>query len=110
MGSDVWVTLRRPRNPRHHAKYWVLCTLIADNLDGATAEDVSDVIKLRTGHVRRIPTKQGVHVLPGSISFAQMDQTAFEAFFDSAVRVVCADIIPGINRSDLEREIMELLA
>src|ERR1043166_2381612 len=80
-GKVVHVEMKQPRNGKHHRLYWTLCTRIA-NAIGAEPETVSDVLKIRTGHCTTVMTKRGDLHLPKSISFAAMDQTAFNTFFD----------------------------
>lgn len=110
-GQVFQVEVKRPRNIGHHRKWWALCSLIAENMDGdVSAETVSDVLKIRAGHVKVVRTKGGEVFLPDSISFAAMDQGAFEQFWERAVAVVARDVIPGINRADLEREVQEMIA
>ena len=103
------VEVVQPRNVKHHRLYWALCHLVAENMDGVTAETVSDVLKIRTGHANVVRTIKGEVASPKSISFAAMDQTAFDAFFQDALRVVCDEVIPGLDSADLEREVKELI-
>ena len=48
-------------------------------------------------------------ITAASISFAKMDNIAFEAFFSSTVDAIAANVIPGLDRDDLRRELMEFL-
>ena len=100
----------RPRNIGHHRKYWALCQLIADHSQIETAELVSDVLKVKTGHSHFVQTKSGEGLtFPKSISFAAMDQNAFDDFWDRCVRYVVTDLLPGVQRADLEREIQDMI-
>jgi hypothetical protein len=110
MGQIVEVEIKRPRNLLHHRKWWALLQIVADNMTGVTAEQLNQVIKIRTGHVDVIKTKKGIIELPKSISFAAMDQTAFEAFFDKAVAFICSEIIPNLGRDELLAEVESILA
>lgn len=107
--SDVVeITTKKPRNIRHHQKYWALCNLVAKQVD-SKSETISDLIKLKTGHANRVKTADGtIYELPGSISFAAMDQTAFEQFYEHAMRFVCTDIIPNLSETDLKHHIEQL--
>ncbi len=100
------VEVVQPRNGKHHRLYFTLCTRIGDAL-GMESEDISDVLKLRTGHVREIKTKHGVERIPKSISFAAMDQDQFRIFFDKAVNVITQEW--GIARSDILDCVRDLL-
>ncbi len=102
----VQVEVKQPRNGAHHRLYWSLCARIADAV-GIESEDVSDLIKVRTGHVRTIKTKRGTEEFPKSISFAAMDQSAFKEFFDKAVYVIENEF--GIARPDVLVAVADLL-
>jgi hypothetical protein len=107
VGEHVAVEVTRPRNIRHHRLYWQLCQSIAEAV-GAKAESVSDVIKVRTGHVTVVKTASGLMEFPRSISFAKMDQAGFSAFFDDACRVVCSEFIPHMKPSELRNDILRM--
>jgi hypothetical protein len=90
-GKPLRVEVRQPRNVQFHRLYFALCKRIADGI-GSTAENVSDVLKVATGHVTIIRTKSyGDVKIPKSISFAKMDQTAFSGFFERCVQVIYAE-------------------
>ena len=98
-GRSFRAELRQPRNPGRHKLYWVMCQRIADAI-GANAENVSDTLKIATGHCRIVSTKKfGVIRLPDSISFAAMDETAFRDFFERCIQTIYNEW--GIERKDL---------
>lgn len=105
-GKSLRVEIKQPRNGAHHRLFWVLCTRIADAI-GAEPENVSDVLKIRTGHVTKINTKQGLYELPKSISFASLDQQGFSDFFNRCVTVIETEW--GIARSDVLDAVSDLL-
>lgn len=110
LGDVVAVDVRKPRCLSHHRLYWALCQLVAENMDGHyDAEVVSDVIKIRAGHVLPVKTAKGEVFLPKSISFAAMDQLQFNEFFDRALRVVVSDILPGLDSDTLRAEVESIL-
>ncbi len=89
-GSQVHVEIKRPRNIRLHRLYWALCSRIAQSTGSntLTAETVSDLFKICTGHCTLVRSKsQGEIRLPKSISFAKMDDSEFSAFFSKCVVV-----------------------
>lgn len=47
-----------------------------------------------------------VLLIPESISFANMDQDEFDAFWQRVVKVVCEEILPGVTEADIEAEIL----
>lgn len=118
-GDVVRGDLRKPRNPKRHRWYWALCGLVAENSD-RTAEEVSTLLKLATGHRETLALKAGacphcggavekVAYLPKSIAFAKMDEASFGLFTDRCVKVVAERLIPGIAEEALRKEIEEMI-
>lgn len=105
---------RRPRNLDHHKKFWKLMTVIYQNQEHyASPEQVCTAFKLATGHFDVVRYKVNGHVIDRhetrSISFPKMDQTAFDEFWNKAVHFCVTQVIPGLDRMELEREILELI-
>lgn len=111
-GNVVRAEVKRPRNLGHHRKFWALVSMIYENQTRyGSPELLLDAIKVHIGHCETMKLRDGREVLiPKSISFSQMDQTAFDQFWDRVVACVCKDIIPGLKRADLERELLDLVA
>lgn len=106
-GARIHVEAKRPRKSGHHRLYWGLCARIATAID-VKQENVSDILKIETGHCDVIRSKKyGEIRLPRSISFAQMDQTAFDEFFERCVRVIQSEW--GIARQDVFDAVADLL-
>lgn len=106
IGPLFHVEVKQPRNGGFHRLYWMLCQRIG-NAVGAEAETVSDLLKVRTGHVNVVMTKHGVQKFPASISFAKMDETNFRKFFDKCVVVICEDF--GMARPDVLLAVEDLI-
>jgi hypothetical protein len=110
-GRVVSVEIKRPRNVLFHRKFFAMLNLILQNQEYyKSVDDLLDVCKLRIGHVKVVQTKRGEERIPKSISFAEMDETAFADFYDRAVDWVVTEVIPGLKKDDLERELMEFAA
>lgn len=110
-GAKVKAQISRPRNPGHHDKYWALCSKIADAIPGDyTAENISDVLKIKAGHSTAVQTKGGVIHLPKSIAWSKMDQAGFAKFYDRCLVVICEQWLPHMKPSDLVREIEGMVA
>ena len=108
-GKEVLAEVTRPRNLAHHRKFFAMCGFLAEHSDYST-EQIVDIFKLRAGLTIQSQLRDGTIVQhPGSIAFAKMDQTAFEAFYEECLNVVAKDILPGVARKDLERELLEFL-
>jgi hypothetical protein len=106
-GKPVHVEAKQRRNARHSALYWVLCHRIADAV-GTTSENVSDLLKIGTGHCTIVKSKKYGEVrLPQSISFAKMDQAAFREFFDKCLVVILTEW--GIASEDVREAVKDLL-
>lgn len=77
------------RNAAHNALYWSMLHRIADWLsqDDVTADVLHELMKLQCGIVSVVRLPNGdIQKLPGSTSFARLDQVAFGEFFERAVR------------------------
>ena len=111
LGDVVRADVRRPRNVKMHNRYWALVAFIWQNQSHfATMEDLHEAIKFRVGLVEPLRLPDGTEIQrAGSINFAAMDQTRFEAFWDKVCEYICRDVLPGVSRADLERELMQLV-
>lgn len=109
IGATLAAEITRPRNLEHLHLYWLMVDTIAEAV-GAEPDNVSDLIKLRTGHVRTIKTKTGLVQFPKSISFAKCDQAQFNAFFDKACAVVCDEFLPHMKADELRRQIEDMVS
>ena len=105
-GKALQVEVKQPRNSKHHRLFWTLCARIGDAV-GCEHEDIAFLLKLRTGHVRRVHTKKGIIEIPLSISFSAMDQLMFKGFFDKCVHVIYAEF--GIAVPDVLEAVKDLL-
>ena len=68
------------------------------------ANTLHQLIKLRTGHFTPVQTRQGLETIPGSISFSQMDQGQFNAFFKQAMEYLCTEVLP-VTQKELRNEV-----
>lgn len=109
-GSIVKCDITRPRSILFHRKFFAMLQMIYHNQDHyKSPEHLLEVCKHRVGHVEIISTKHGEIVRAKSISFAEMDDTAFSNFYDRAVNWMIEEVIPGLQRGELDREIEEAL-
>ena len=112
---DVGCTIVAHRNPRHHRLYWAMLKLLSEHtelFDRKNTELISIALKLATGLVRTFVNQDtGETVLvPLSISFAAMDQTRFNEFFDKACAVIANRWMPpGTVAEDVRRELIEMV-
>ena len=108
LGLTVAVECSRPRNTQFLRLYWALVSTIAEAI-GAKAENVHDVVKLRSGHFTVIQTKSGRIQVPKSISFAKMTEAQFKTFFNDACLFICQELLPQLKPSDLRRQIEQMV-
>lgn len=104
------VKLQVPRNPGFHRKSWTLAGIIADNWVGEyrpTPSEVMRYLKFKTDLVdfaRDLDTGEDV-VFPASTSFSAMDQTAYQTWFDKALKVASA--VLGVPVDEIDRQVRE---
>lgn len=95
-GKSLQCEVKRPRNGPHHRLFWTICTRIANGI-GTNEENVSDLLKISTGHYTLVKSKSlGELKLPKSISFAAMEQTDFSVFFERCLVIIFEEW--GIDR------------
>lgn len=110
LGQTVMVKFTFPRNTGHHRKFFALMQTIFNNQSHhKTLDHLLTAFKFACGHTEKIRTSRGEIEIPKSISFAKMDQAEFEAFYKQAVEFVTTEVIPGLDGTDLEREVQELI-
>ncbi len=112
LNAEVMAEVTRPRNLGHHKKLFALIKIILDNQDVyKTTDDVLDALKAATGHFYMVELRPGLSVMrTRSIAFSKMDQLAFNQFWDAVVDVVVTRFLPGVNRDDLEAEILTMVS
>lgn len=107
VGKVVKAKISQPRNVQHHQKYWAMVGLIFKNQSYfTTAEHLHQAIKARCGYSTKYQFKNGdTLTCSDSIAFGKMDQADFEIFYEKAVGFIAAEVIPGIDKEDLRREL-----
>ena len=105
-GEVVSINVTRPRNVAFHRKFFAMLNIILQNQDAfKSIDDLLELTKLRTGHCHTVLTKAGEVKITDSISFAAMDQDAFNDFYQRACAWVCEEVIPGLSQQDLDAEV-----
>lgn len=112
-GEIIEVEFRKKRNVQHHRKFWALMTIVWNNIDHGrypTVESLVAAIKISTGHREMITLPNGTEVyIPRSISFAKMDQTEFERFYDRMCDVIAEYWLPGVTSQELNTEVSVMI-
>lgn len=79
------------RSGPQHRLYWSVVRRVASGV-GLEPENVSDLLKLATGHYDAVQTKHyGEVKLPKSISFAAMGGAEFTQFFQKCLDTIFAE-------------------
>ena len=112
-GDTVMCSIRKPRNYEFHKKFFALVRLTFDNLperlvcmlNVRNEQDMLTCFKLDLGlfttewHGRREVVKLE------SISFASMDETEFQKFYDRCIDLVLSTYLRGTDRQTLIEEV-----
>lgn len=110
---DEWrmVSIRAPRNVKHHRKWFALLQAVfAHQTMWPTLDLFNDKVKEALGYGEYVIDGLGNrHFRPESIGFHNMDQHAFEQFYERGVDLIVNRILPGVGRDDLEREVHDIL-
>ena len=111
MGDTVKAEIVRPRKLWMHRKFFALLQVIFPHQEAyPTLEELREALTIALGYYVEIRCFDGtVQKRAKSISFAKMDQAAFEQFFERAVDAIVTRILPRIDRRDVEREIADIL-
>lgn len=110
-GKEVLITIRRPRNPKHHRLLFAALKITIDNTDKwPSVEVLLDDLKVLTGLFEtRINALTGIpYIKAKSISFAAMSQDVFASWFDRATFKLAEAI--GVEHGELLAEIAEMTA
>lgn len=114
LGDRVICDSRSNRSLDQSALFWSLVGLLAENMDSPSLrnkDNLADAIKLRLGFCHMFEGFDGEPIKrPKSLAFGKMDQAEFNDLFRAAVEYIEAEILPGINRKDLDREWKKRLA
>ena len=110
--SLVTVEMKRGRNLPHMRLFFALMRLVFDNQDRYdNLHALRGAITIALGYFEIVTLPDGsVGAMPRSISFAKMDQTEFDVFFNDAVELVCKRWLPGVSSEDVRREVLEMVA
>jgi hypothetical protein len=111
-GETVVVDLKKPRNYKSLKRYWKLCEVVlSSSKDFKSKDQVHQFLKIRSGHATVIVAKSTgeVYLLADSIDYDSIeDEAEFQEIWRRVIDVVCEDILPGIDRNELEYEVLKL--
>ena len=113
LGEIVEIKATKVRNGQYHRLFFAILALISDNSEPhLTGEELLYFAKMATGTGKTIanPKTGQPEFIPGSISFAKMDQQAFEAFVQKAIPPLCRRFMNGTAPQAVIEEAMSLAA
>lgn len=114
-GQEVKAQITRPRNAKHHRKYFALLRLVAANLPEeleiyTNINLLLDEIKFQLGYFELRESIDGnPYYTPKSISFGSMDQDEFTEFYTKSVDIIIKLFLKGADRDELLKEVVEYL-
>ena len=112
-GEQVLCTIKRPRNIAFHRKFFALVRLTYFNLPEHlmtrfcihNEEDMLARFKIDLGLFDIVDVGEGRALKLGSISFAKMDNTEFESFYNQCLDLVQHVYLEGADRADILEEV-----
>ena len=111
-GQNVQVKVTKPRNVAFHRKFFALLNLVwSSSGEWPSVEDLLVELKVRLGLVKEVVLRDTGEVVrvPGSISFAKMDDYEFSVFYEKALQELCV-MAGGIEVDRLRQEVLTELA
>lgn len=114
-GAVVKVETRTPRNLRFHRKFFALLRVTFDNLPEHIAssmhiesiEALLMLLKMDMGYFDVVEIGEHHFVKTRSISFAEMDEAAFEEFYNKAVTCILNNYLTRSSQADLEEAVQD---
>jgi hypothetical protein len=112
LGEVVELQGRRVRNERFHRLFWAMLKLISDNSNPHISPRAAlHFAKIATGTGDVVTDSRGeTHFIPGSISFAKMDEIEFQAFVKTAIPPLVGRFMVGSAPRQVIEEAMSLAA
>lgn len=109
LGQLVTLKGERPRSLKFHRLFFAILKLISENSSPEiTPEQALYFAKVGAGCGQWIDTGHKELFAPGSISFAAMDQVAFDEFVKLAIPPLCIRFMNGTAPEDVIAEAMSL--
>lgn len=103
-GAVVEAVLHEPKSEKQTRLFWRALGIVVDNTDRyGSSEDLCSALKLRLGYVDTFALiGGGLHATPRSTK--TMNRAEFSDFFDRAMEVIAAEVIPGLDIKALLEE------
>ena len=112
-GEHFTADIKRARNLGHHMKFFAMLGIVYEAQDKyPTSKHLLNAVKIGIGHADLVNLDKNVaYYDPRSINFAQMDQSAFEQFYDKAIMWIVSKKGPlnGADKEEIVQQVMEFL-
>jgi len=104
--------IKMPRNVKFLRKYFALLGAVYPHQSmWPTFKKFRDKFEEALGHGEYHVNGKGERYFENeSISFAKMEEDEFEQLYERAVELILTQILPGVGRADLDRQIEEIMA
>ena len=121
MGAPVRAKVVQPRNGGHHRKFFAMLDVAYSNHEWpetqtqwgpvhTSREMFRKYVICKAGHYEPDLKPDGtVTVVPKSISWAQMDQTEFEALYSDVLDVILAEFLANWTIGDMEKAVEQMM-
>ena len=109
-GDRVMLRLVKGRSSPQLRLYWALLKHVAEGSHFEQAERLHVALKLALGRfdLMKMPNGKAVPI-PHSTAFDSMSHEEFGKYFDDAVKVICRDVLPGVDSADLVAEVESMI-
>ena len=111
-GEMVRVRLTKPRNLKHHRKFFSMMQLVFQNQERfPTMDHLLTAVKIEAGFYEDAPIDVNgrLFFISKTISFARVDQFQFDDFYMRAI-AACCRLLPHLNAEDIEQEVIAYAA
>ena len=111
LGKQLTALLSLKRSQRQNRFYWCLLgKVVANHPFYRRSEPLHLWLKTRLGYVEEIIFHDGqIEMRATSTAMDKMDGLEMRKFMDAAIDVLCTEVLPGIRRGDMLREVERML-
>ena len=115
LGERYKVKITKPRNIKFHRKFFAFIKLCyyhkPESMESISSQErMREYISFGVGFYDTWITPGGKEIYkPRSISFASMDDVAFQDFYDRAVNFACKHILKGLTEEEISKELINFI-
>lgn len=96
-GAEICIDIREKRSLKAERLYWAILNKIVSNTEFATAEDLSNRLKIRCGLVDAVSIIGGTRLEPHARSLSDLGASEMSAFLNAAIQVLSTEVVPGLD-------------